>query len=96
MLVLALAPFPLASAAQTAPDADIRAVTEIISNHSVGGVALDLVGNLYVADFGEIVFKITPAGERTIFVIVVFHLILRIRSQRFQYVAGALNLRMSS
>ncbi|WP_456008003.1 TRAP transporter substrate-binding protein DctP [Mesorhizobium sp. f-mel] len=28
--------------------------------------------------------------------VVVFHLILRIRPQRFQYVAGALNLRMSS
>jgi sugar lactone lactonase YvrE len=65
-VLLLLASWPVAVAAQIA-DADIRAVTDVIRNHGVGGVALDLVGNIYVADFGETVFKITPAGERTVF-----------------------------
>ena len=58
-----------AEAAQAVSEPEIHAVTDYISNHAVGGVALDLVGNLYVADFAETVFKITPAGERTVFAI---------------------------
>ena len=30
----------------------------------VGGVTVDLVGNAYVADFGDFVWKIGPAGDR--------------------------------
>ena len=67
VLLLALAAWCQAGAAQAASDAEIRAFTDSISNHSVGGVAIDLVGNLYVADFEETVFKITPNGERTVF-----------------------------
>jgi DNA-binding beta-propeller fold protein YncE len=42
----------------------IRSLTGIIEGHQVGGVTVDLVGNIYVADFGDIVWKITPEGER--------------------------------
>ena len=42
----------------------IRSLTEVIEGHAVGGVTTDLVGNIYVADFGDFVWKITPEGER--------------------------------
>ena len=42
----------------------IRSLTDVIEGHQVGGVAIDLVGNIYVADFGDVVWKITPEGER--------------------------------
>jgi DNA-binding beta-propeller fold protein YncE len=42
----------------------IRSLTDVIEGHAVGGVAIDLVGNIYVADFGDFVWKITPEGER--------------------------------
>jgi DNA-binding beta-propeller fold protein YncE len=45
----------------------IRALTPIIEGHQVGGVALDLTGNLYVADFGDIVWRISPEGKREVF-----------------------------
>jgi sugar lactone lactonase YvrE len=44
--------------------ATIRSLTGVIEGHQVGGVTIDLVGNIYVADFGDIVWKITPEGER--------------------------------
>lgn len=66
-LLLAAALSARSSAADVNAGAEIHPVTDIISNHSVGGVAVDLIGNLYVADFAETVFKITPAGERTVF-----------------------------
>jgi DNA-binding beta-propeller fold protein YncE len=47
--------------------AEIRSLTQVIDGHAVGGVTVDLVGNLYVADFGDFVWKITPEGERQIF-----------------------------
>lgn len=42
----------------------IHSFTDVIEGHAVGGVTIDLVGNLYVADFGDFVWKITPEGER--------------------------------
>jgi hypothetical protein len=42
----------------------IRALSEVIEGHSVGGVTIDAIGNIYVADFGEVVWKVTPEGER--------------------------------
>ena len=39
---------------------EIRSLTPVIEGHNVGGVTIDLVGNIYVADFGDIVWKITP------------------------------------
>src|SRR5262249_44198179 len=42
----------------------IRSLTGTIEGHQVGGVTIDLVGNIYVADFDDVVWKITPEGER--------------------------------
>jgi len=42
----------------------IRAFSDVIEGHQVGGVTTDAIGNLYVADFGEVVWKLTPEGER--------------------------------
>ena len=46
---------------------EIHALTEVIEGHQVGGVTVDMVGDLYVADFGETVWKITMEGERRVF-----------------------------
>ena len=45
----------------------IRPLTDILQGHQVGGVAVDSVGNLYVADFGDIVWKIPPEGQPQVF-----------------------------
>jgi DNA-binding beta-propeller fold protein YncE len=45
----------------------IRSLTKVIEGHAVGGVTIDLVGNIYVADFGDFVWKITPEGDRQVF-----------------------------
>src|SRR4029453_5187333 len=45
----------------------IRSLTDVINGHSVGGVTVDAVGDIYVADFGDVVWKITPDGERHVF-----------------------------
>jgi DNA-binding beta-propeller fold protein YncE len=45
----------------------IRSLTGIIEGHQVGGVTVDLIGNIYVADFGDFVWKITPEGKRDVF-----------------------------
>jgi sugar lactone lactonase YvrE len=63
LVVLLLLFAPAFVGAQT----EIRALTETIEGHAVGGVTVDLVGNLYVADFGDFVWKITPEGERQVF-----------------------------
>jgi DNA-binding beta-propeller fold protein YncE len=47
--------------------AEIHSLTKVIEGHAVGGVTTDLVGNIYVADFGDFVWKITPEGEREVF-----------------------------
>src|SRR5712691_6288015 len=57
----------LAVAAFAGPEAQIRSLTGIIDGHAVGGVTADMIGTLYVADFGETVWKVTPEGERTVF-----------------------------
>ena len=61
---LLLIPLLLLAAGSAHPQATIRSLTGIIEGHQVGGVTIDLVGNIYVADFGDIVWKITPEGER--------------------------------
>src|SRR5438046_2428189 len=45
----------------------IPTITKVIEGHSTGGVTVDALGNIYVADFGEIVWKITPEGKRDVF-----------------------------
>jgi DNA-binding beta-propeller fold protein YncE len=52
----------LAGAAQAQPE--IHAFTEVIEGHLVGGVTIDQIGNVYVADFGDTVWRISPEGER--------------------------------
>jgi hypothetical protein len=63
LFVLALLFAPVSGRAET----EIRSLTGIIEGHQVGGVTIDLVGNIYVADFGDLVWKITPEGERQVF-----------------------------
>src|SRR4030095_4622039 len=63
LFVLAL----LFAAASARAQTKIRSLTEVINGHSVGGVTVDAVGDLYVADFGDVVWKITPDGERHVF-----------------------------
>ena len=45
----------------------IHPLTGVITGHQVGGVSVDAVGNLYVADFGDIVWKIPPEGQPQVF-----------------------------
>jgi len=54
----------LLAAVSARAQATIRSLTHVIEGHQVGGVTIDLVGNIYVADFGDFVWKITPEGER--------------------------------
>ena len=61
LFVLALLFAPFSARAET----EIRSLTGIIEGHQVGGI--DFVGNIYVADFGDLVWKITPEGERYVF-----------------------------
>src|SRR5947209_20529812 len=63
LFVLALLCAAVCAGAQTT----IRSLTGIIEGHQVGGVTIDLIGNIYVADFGDLVWKITPQGERQVF-----------------------------
>jgi sugar lactone lactonase YvrE len=42
----------------------IRTLSDVIDGHSVGGVTIDMVGNLYVADFGDVVWKLPQEGGR--------------------------------
>jgi DNA-binding beta-propeller fold protein YncE len=64
-LVFGLVLFFVASFARA--ETEIHSLTDVINGHSVGGVTVDAVGDLYVADFGDIVWKITPDGERHVF-----------------------------
>jgi DNA-binding beta-propeller fold protein YncE len=60
LFVLALFFATVSVRAQT----EIRSLTNVIEGHAVGGVTTDLTGNIYVADFGDTVWKITPDGQR--------------------------------
>jgi DNA-binding beta-propeller fold protein YncE len=62
LLVLVLLFFTVNAHAQS-----IRSLTGIMEGHQVGGVAVDAVGNLYVADFGDLVWKIPPEGQPHVF-----------------------------
>ena len=54
----------LYSAADSAfAQTQIQSFTGVIEGHGVGGVTIDFVGNIYVSDFGDIVWKITPEGK---------------------------------
>src|SRR5262245_17313188 len=59
-VAIALSSIAVAGHAET----EIHAFTEVIEGHQVGGVTIDALGMVYVADFGEIVWKLTPEGER--------------------------------
>jgi DNA-binding beta-propeller fold protein YncE len=61
---LLLVPALFSMAVSACAQARIRSFTDVIEGHAVGGVTIDLVGNIYVADFGDLVWKITPEGER--------------------------------
>lgn len=63
----ALLSLTLIWSAAVAADPSIQPLTEIIAGHQVGGVSVDAVGNLFVADFGDIVWKIAPDGTRSVF-----------------------------
>jgi DNA-binding beta-propeller fold protein YncE len=67
--VFAVSPSPSAQSSQDVAksELEIRSLTEVINGHSTGGVAVDAVGDIYVADFGDIVWKITPDRERQVF-----------------------------
>ncbi len=53
----------LASASARA-EPEIRSLTPVIDGHEVGGLTIDMIGNVYAGDFGDIVWRITPEGER--------------------------------
>jgi len=63
---LALASALLLAAAANAA-IEIHSLTDMIEGHQVGGVTIDLIGNIYVADFADDVWKITPEGDRQLF-----------------------------
>ena len=52
------------ASAQAAPI--VRPLTPVITGHRVGGVAVDLGGNIYAADFGDEVWKIDLDGRRSV------------------------------
>src|SRR4029450_12208158 len=54
LLVLSL----LFATASVRGQTKIRSLTNVIEGHAVGGVTVDLVGNIYVADFGDFVSQI--------------------------------------
>jgi len=65
--VLLCMPAIFAASAHESSRLSIHALTPIIEGHQVGGVAIDLAGSLYVADFGDVVWRITPEGKREVF-----------------------------
>ena len=67
VLVLLVAVFGKHATAQSAARGDrVRTVTDTLVG-GVGGVAVDGLGTIYVADFGETVYKIRPDGRVSVF-----------------------------
>ncbi|WP_431560797.1 hypothetical protein, partial [Sphingopyxis sp.] len=58
--------FFAALASSAAAQVEIRELTGIIEGHEVGGVSVDRTGIVYAADFGDIVWRITPEGKRSV------------------------------
>ncbi len=48
---------------QTLSQDRVLTMTVLEKSWSIGGVAVDQIGNVYVADFAETVWKVTPEGE---------------------------------
>lgn len=66
-LIAAILTLPAVLHAQAQPQGNrVRTVTDTILG-GVGGVAVDRLGMIYVADFGEHVFKVTPFGAVSVF-----------------------------
>jgi len=65
LLLIALAAPARAQAPPAATDR-VRTVADSLRG-AVGGVAVDAMGTIYVADFGEQVFRITPWGDVRVF-----------------------------
>src|SRR6266480_1906817 len=63
LFVLALLLAPVSVRAET----ELRSLTGIVEGQQVGGVTIDLIGNIYVANFVDVVCKITPEGKRHVF-----------------------------
>lgn len=63
-IVSGLASAILLASVSTRAEIEIRSLTDLIEGHEVGGLAIDMIGNVYAADFGDIVWRITPEGER--------------------------------
>src|SRR5687768_18273931 len=68
MRLMATAVALFLSSAPLGAQVEIRSLTGTIEGHEVGGVTIDMIGNVYVADVGDIVWKVTPEGQRTAFV----------------------------
>jgi DNA-binding beta-propeller fold protein YncE len=68
MRLMAAAAALFLSSAPLGAQVEIRSLTGIIEGHEVGGVTIDMIGNVYVADFGDVVWQVTPEGQRTLFV----------------------------
>lgn len=51
---------------ETIPDVNVISLTDTL-NGAVGEIERDVIGNLFVADFGEKVWKVSPWGDISIF-----------------------------
>ncbi|OEK02197.1 hypothetical protein BFP97_11990 [Roseivirga sp. 4D4] len=51
---------------ETIPDVNVVSLTDTL-NGAVGEIERDVIGNLFVADFGEKVWKISPWGDVSVF-----------------------------
>ena len=67
LVAVAIGGLPVAVVGQAAGGASVRTVTDTLVG-SVGGVAVDGLGAIYVADFGERVYKVRPDGRWEVFV----------------------------
>jgi DNA-binding beta-propeller fold protein YncE len=63
--LLLLVPTLLVASISVHAQVQIRALSGTIEGHEVGGLTIDMIGNVYAADFGDIVWKVTPEGVRS-------------------------------